>query len=192
MEKDRLAAFSDGVIAVIITIMVLELHAPHEASLAAIAGIAPAFLTYALSFIYVAIYWNNHHHLFQLVEVVDGLVLWANMKLLFWLSMIPFATAWMGENYTKAVPTAVYGVALLMPALAWLALQWTIVRLQGRSGPLAQALGRDIKGKLSGVLYLAGVILAFVSTAASDAIYAIVALVWVVPDLRIEKVLRRG
>jgi uncharacterized membrane protein len=192
MEKDRLAAFSDGVIAVIITIMVLELHAPHEASLAAIAGIAPAFLTYALSFIYVAIYWNNHHHLFQLVEVVDGLVLWANMKLLFWLSMIPFATAWMGENYTKAVPTAVYGVALLMPALAWLGLQWTIVRLQGRSGPLAQALGRDIKGKLSGVLYLAGVILAFVSTAASDAIYAIVALVWVVPDLRIEKVLRRG
>jgi uncharacterized membrane protein len=192
MEKDRLAAFSDGVIAVIITIMVLELHAPHEASLAAIAGIAPAFLTYALSFIYVAIYWNNHHHLFQLVEVVDGLVLWANMKLLFWLSMIPFATAWMGENYTKAVPTAVYGVALLMPALAWLALQWTIVRLQGRSGPLALALGRDIKGKLSGGLYLAGVILAFVSTAASDAIYAIVALVWVVPDLRIEKVLRRG
>jgi uncharacterized membrane protein len=191
MEKDRLAAFSDGVIAIIITIMVLELKPPHEASLGALGEMTPVFLSYLLSFVYVAIYWNNHHHFFYLVPRVDGAVLWANLHLLFWLSLIPFATAWMGENHFAPVPTAIYGVALLMPALAWFVMQMVIVRVQGDEAVLAQAIGRDIKGKLSPVFYLAGVLLAFVDTRLSAALYVLVALMWLIPDRRIERMVQR-
>lgn len=186
MEKDRLAAFTDGVIAVIITIMVLDLKLPHGTTLAALATAAPTFVSYILSFIYVAIYWNNHHHFFQLVPRVTGSILWANLHLLFWLSLIPFATAWVGANYTAPIPTALYGVALLMPALAWYAMQTTIIRSQGATSSLAKALGRDIKGRISPVLYLCGIGLAFIDTMLADALYAIVALLWLIPDRRVE------
>jgi uncharacterized membrane protein len=186
VEKDRLVAFSDGVIAVIITIMVLELKAPREASLAALRESAAVFLSYVLSFVYVAIYWNNHHHFFALVRRVDGIVLWANLHLLFWLSLVPFATSWLGEHPSAPVPTAVYGVSLLMPAIAWFIMQMTLVR--GRDdGDLARALGVDLKGKLSPLLYAAGIGLAFVDPRISDAIYVIVALMWLVPDRRMER-----
>ena len=192
MEKDRLVAFSDGVIAVIITIMVLELKAPHDASLGALREAAPVFLSYVLSFIYVAIYWNNHHHLFTLVQRVGGGVLWANLHLLFWLSLIPFATSWLGEHAAAPVPTAIYGVSLLMPAIAYYVLQGVLVRGQGGSGSaLARALGRDAKGKLSPLLYVAGILLAFVDTRLSDAIYVLVALMWLIPDRRIERAVQR-
>jgi uncharacterized membrane protein len=148
-EKDRLVAFSDGVIAIIITIMVLELKVPHDATLDALVAVTPAFLSYALSFVYVAIYWNNHHHFFHLVRHVSGMMLWANMHLLFWLSLIPFATGWMGENHFAPVPTAVYGVGLLMPAIAWYGLQLAIIRTQGNESALERAIGRDLKGKVS-------------------------------------------
>ena len=147
MEKDRLAAFSDGVIAVIITIMVLDLKIPHSADLEALAELLPVFASYVLSFVYVAIYWNNHHHFFQLVPRVNGAILWANIHLLFWLSLVPFATAWMGENQFAPVPTAAYGVALLMTAIAWYVLQTTIIRVQGSASQLASAIGNDLKGK---------------------------------------------
>ncbi len=191
MEKDRLLAFSDGVIAIIITIMVLELKVPHDASLHALVAVTPVFLSYVLSFVYVSIYWNNHHHLFHLVRHVTGGVLWANLHLLFWLSLIPFATGWMGENQFAPLPTAVYGVALLMPALAWNVLQAVIIHTQGRSSPLARALGRDIKGRISPVLYSTGVGCAFVDTRIADAIYVLVAFMWLVPDRRIERVAGR-
>jgi uncharacterized membrane protein len=190
MEKERLVAFSDGVIAIIITIMVLELKVPHDASLAALAAVTPLFLSYVLSFVYVAIYWNNHHHFFQMVREVDGLVLWANMHLLFWLSLVPFATGWMGENHFAPVPTATYGVALLMPALAWYGMQWAIIRVQGRDSALARAIGRDWKGKLSPLLYLAGVLLAFIDVRIAAAIYVLIALMWLIPDPRIENAIR--
>jgi uncharacterized membrane protein len=192
VEKDRLLAFSDGVIAIIITIMVLELKVPHESGLAALAPVAPVFLSYVLSFAYLAIYWNNHHHFFHLVRRVDGMMLWANMHLLFWLSLIPFATGWMGENHFAPVPTALYGVSLLMPALAWQWMQWVIIRSHGRDSPLARAVGRDLKGKLSPLLYLAGVGLAFVDTRIAGAIYLLVALLWLVPDRRIGRVVYRS
>lgn len=192
MEKDRLAAFSDGVIAVIITIMVLDLHIPHDSSLAALRADWPVFVSYALSFVYVAIYWNNHHHFFHLVERVNGAVLWANMHLLFWLSLIPFATGWLGENFTAPWPAALYGVALLMPAIAWYVMQTVIIRAQGANSPLARALGRDIKGKISPFLYLAGVLLAFAHVWAAEAVYAAVALMWLVPDRRVEAAFTRG
>ena len=188
MEKDRLLAFSDGVIAIIITIMVLELKVPHEPTLAALAAVWPVFLSYVLSFVYVAIYWNNHHHFLHLVRRVDGAMLWANMHLLFWLSLIPFATAWMGENHFAPVPTAIYGAALLMPGLAWQGLQLAIIRTHGRDAGLAAAIGRDIKGKLSLVLYAAGIALAFVDTRLAGATYVLVALCWLIPDRRIERV----
>jgi TMEM175 potassium channel family protein len=191
MAKDRLLAFSDGVIAIIITIMVLELKVPHGADLGALAGLAPVFVSYVLSFLYLAIYWNNHHHFFHLVRHVDGRMLWANLHLLFWLSLIPFATGWMGENHFAPLPTAVYGAALLMPALAWQLMQWSIIHAHGRDAPLAQAIGRDVKGKLSLVLYAAGIALAFVDTRIAGAIYLSVALMWLVPDRRIERVVRR-
>jgi uncharacterized membrane protein len=191
VEKDRLLAFSDGVIAIIITIMVLELKVPHEPTLAALAAVWPVFLSYVLSFLYVAIYWNNHHHFLHLVRRVNGAMLWANMHLLFWLSLIPFATAWMGENHFAPVPTAVYGVALLMPALAWQGLQWVIIRTHGRDSGLAPAIGRDVKGKLSLVLYAAGIVLAFADTRLAGAIYVLVALFWLIPDRRIERVAQR-
>jgi uncharacterized membrane protein len=189
MGKDRLAAFSDGVIAIIITIMVLELKVPHGAGWAVLAGVAPNFVSYVLSFIYLAIYWNNHHHLFQTVTRVDGLILWANCHLLFWLSLIPAATAWMGDNFLAPVPTAVYGAVLLMPAIAYLLLQKAILRKQGARSALAKALGQDLKGKLSALLYIAGIALAFVNSWMSVALYVLVAAIWFVPDRRIERVI---
>ena len=152
MGRDRLAAFSDGVIAIIITIMVLELKAPHGSDWAALAGLVPAFLSYVLSFVYLAIYWNNHHHLLHTVKRVNGMILWANIFLLFWLSLLPLASAWIGENQFATLPTAVYGVALLMPAISYYLLQRSIIRTQGVNSTLAQALGRDFKGKISVVL----------------------------------------
>jgi uncharacterized membrane protein len=192
MGKDRLAAFSDGVIAIIITIMVLELKVPHGADWAALRGVAPNFVAYVLSFVYLAIYWNNHHHLLHTVTRVDGLILWANSHLLFWLSLVPAATAWMGENFLAPLPTAVYGVSLLMPATAYYLLERAIVHQQGKHSVLASALGSDVKGKISPLLYAAAVALAFVDAWLSIAIYALVAVMWLVPDRRIEKVLREG
>jgi uncharacterized membrane protein len=190
VEKDRLVAFSDGVIAVIITIMVLELKAPHGDSLGALAAVAPTFLSYVLSFVYVAIYWNNHHHLFALVSRVSGGVLWANLHLLFWLSLIPFATSWVGEHPSEPIPTALYGVSLLIPALAWIVMQRVIIRNEGgSSSALARALGSDWKGKLSPALYLAGVAASFLHTLVADALYVLVALLWLIPDRRIERAL---
>ncbi len=191
MNKERLTAFSDGVIAIIITIMVLELTAPAGTGWAALADMLPVFLSYLLSFLYVAIYWNNHHHLLQTVKGVNGLILWANTHLLFWLSLTPFATAWLGRNYHAAVPTAVYGGVLLLAAIAYYILQWTIIRAEGRDSTLAAALGADFKGKLSPVLYATAIGLAFVNPALSDLIYALVALLWFVPDRRIEHRLTR-
>src|SRR6266446_3788489 len=182
MGRDRLTAFSDGVIAIIITIMVLELKVPHGADWEALCGLIPVFLSYVLSFVYVAIYWNNHHHLLHTVARVNGLILWANMHLLFWLSLTPFATGWMGENNFAPLPTAVYGVALLMPALAWYLLQKAITRTHGRQSTLAKALGRDIKGKISPICYIAAIVLAFISPWISLAIYTVVAVMWFIPD----------
>jgi uncharacterized membrane protein len=192
MGKERLAAFSDGVLAIIITIMVLELKLPHGADWATLAGLGPHFLSYALSFIYVAIYWNNHHHMLHTVTRVDGLILWANSNLLFWLSLIPAATAWLGDNFPAPVPAAVYGVTLLMPAIAYVLLQKAIVHRQGRHSVLAAALGSDLKGKISPLLYLAGIGLAFVNPWLSIALYVLVAAIWLVPDRRIEKVIGEG
>jgi uncharacterized membrane protein len=189
MGKDRLAAFSDGVLAIIITIMVLELKLPHGADWATLAGAAPHFLSYVLSFVYLAIYWNNHHHMLHTVTRVDGLILWANSHLLFWLSLIPAATAWLGENFPAPVPTAVYGISLLMPAIAYVLLQNAIIHRQGRRSVLAAAIGSDLKGKISPVLYIAGIALAFVYPPASIALYIFVAAIWLVPDRRIEKVI---
>ena len=190
MGKDRLAAFSDGVIAIIITIMVLELKLPHGADWKTLVGVLPNFVSYVLSFVYLAIYWNNHHHLLHTVTRVDGLILWANSYLLFWLSLIPAATAWMGDNLLAPVPTAIYGMALLMPAIAYYLLQKAIVRKQGAHSLLASALGADIKGKASPVLYVAGIALAFVDPRLSLLIYILVAVIWLVPDRRIENILR--
>ncbi len=191
MEKDRLLAFSDGVIAIIITIMVLELKVPHDVSLEALASVTPVFLTYVLSFVYVSIYWNNHHHFFHIVRQVDGVMLWANLHLLFWLSLIPFATGWMGENHFAPLPTAVYGVALLMPALAWYGLQLAIFRTEGRDSAFRAAIGRDLKGKLSPAFYVAGILSAFFDARLASAIYVLVALMWLIPDRRIENAVRR-
>ena len=192
MSKDRLAAFSDGVIAIIITIMVLELKVPHGTGWAALMSVQPHFVSYVLSFIYLAIYWNNHHHLLHTVTRVDGLILWANSSLLFWLSLIPIATAWMGENFLAPVPTALYGIILLMPAIAYYLLQKAIMRKQGAHSVLATALGADLKGKISPVLYAAAIALAFVAPWVSILIYVLVAVMWLVPDRRIENVLRES
>ena len=189
MGKDRLAAFSDGVIAIIITIMVLELKPPHGADWATLAGLRSHFLSYVLSFIYLGIYWNNHHHMLHTVTRVDGLVLWANSNLLFWLSLIPVATAWLGENYPAPLPVAVYGVTLLMPAIAYVLLQHAIIHRQGRHSVLASAIGSDFKGKISPLLYIGGIALAFIYPPASIALYVLVAAIWLVPDRRIEKVI---
>ena len=192
MNKERLAAFTDGVFAVIITIMVLELKPPHGATLAALAAQAPTFLGYALSFVYVAIYWNNHHHFFTLVRRVNGAILWANIHLLFWVSLVPFTTAWADANPTAPWPVAVYGLSLLMPALAWFVMQTTIIRDQGPNSPLKAAIGRDLKGKLSPLLYSAGIASAFFNTWLADAFYVGVALMWLAPDRRIEKQVEGG
>jgi uncharacterized membrane protein len=187
MGKDRLAAFSDGVIAIIITIMVLDLKLPHGADWHVFAEAGPNFLSYVLSFVYVAIYWNNHHHLLHTVRRVDGLILWANSHLLFWLSLVPAATAWLGGNFLEMAPTAIYGVALLMPAVAYYLLEKAIMRKDGAHSVLATALGKDIKGKVSPMLYVAAIILAFVSPWISVAIYVLVAVIWLIPDRRIER-----
>jgi uncharacterized membrane protein len=192
VEKDRLTAFSDGVIAVIITIMVLDLKTPHAASFTALREMVPGLAAYILSFTYVAIYWNNHHHFFHLVKQVDGAVLWANMHLLFWLSLVPFATGWLDEHPASPWPTALYGVALLMTAAAWYVMQCVLIRRQEQNSALAQALGRDVKGKISPILYLAGIGLAFVAVWLADAIYTLVALIWLIPDKRMEAAFTRA
>ncbi len=191
MQKSRLEAFSDGVLAIIITIMVLELKAPLDIRLSALQPLLPVFLSYLLSFIYVGIYWNNHHHLLHATKNVSGGILWANLHLLFWLSLFPFTTAWVGENHLASTPSAVYGLVLLMAALAYYVLQIAIIRQQGRDSLLAAALGRDWKGKISPVLYLMAIPLAFVSPWIAHGLYILVALIWLVPDRRIERVLRQ-
>jgi uncharacterized membrane protein len=191
MGSERLTAFTDGVVAVIITIMVLDLRTPESVSLAGLLPVVPKLLAYALSFVYVAIFWNNHHHFFKLVPRVSGGVLWANLNLLFWLSLIPFTTGWMGEHPEAAAPTAIYGLSLLMAALSWYIMQTAIIAAQGEASPLAAAIGRDIKGKLAPPLYIAGIGLAFVSTGLGQVLYAAVALMWLVPDRRIEAAMPR-
>lgn len=187
MEKDRLLAFSDGVIAIIITIMVLELKVPSGAAWADLLKLLPVFFSYVLSFIYVAIYWNNHHHMMHTVTKVSGGILWANTHLLFWLSLIPFATGWMGENQFAPLPVAVYGVALLMPAAAYAILQFAIVTTEGPGSILARVFGFDIKGKISVLFYIAGVAVAFIQPMIAFGLYCVVALMWLVPERRIEK-----
>ena len=189
MEKHRLLAFSDGVIAIIITIMVLELRPPHEASLEALRTLGPTFLSYVLSFLYLAIYWNNHHHLLHTAKRVNGAILWANMHLLFWLSLLPFTTAWMGETGGATWPTAIYGVSLLLPSIAYYLLQTLIVRADGPDSVLARAIGRDWKGKASPLLYLAAIAAALFEPLLAQAIYVGVALLWLAPDRRIERAL---
>ena len=189
MRKSRLEAFSDGVIAIIITIMVLELKVPHGGDIEALKPLLPAFLAYVLSFVYLGIYWNNHHHMLHTVEHVDGRILWANLHLLFWLSLIPFATHWMGDNHLAALPTALYGVVMLGSALAYTLLQSMIITGHGPSSKLAQAVGGDVKGKLSIALYVLSVPLAFWQGWVAVAIFVGVALMWLVPDRRIESTL---
>ena len=192
MPKERLTAFSDGVIAIIITIMVLEMKPPHHPEWSALVELTPVFMSYVLSFVYLAIYWNNHHHMLMTAERVDGAILWANMHLLFWLSLVPFATAWMGENNFASLPVAVYGFALLAAAIAYFILQMTIVRRHGTDSKLAKALGQDWKGKLSPIAYLAGIGLAFPAPLVSLGLFAAVALIWLVPDRRIERAFGDG
>jgi uncharacterized membrane protein len=192
MGKERTAAFSDGVIAIIITVMVLELRVPQGADWSALISVAPSFLTYVLSFIYVAIYWNNHHHLLHTVTRVDGLILWANLHLLFWLSIIPAATAWIGHNLLVPLPTAVYGVVLVMPAIAYYVLVQTIIHRHGRGSILAQAIGQDNKGKVSVLLLLVGIAVAFLEPWIAIALYVVVAIIWIVPDRRIENAIAQS
>lgn len=187
MGKTRLEAFSDGVLAIIITIMVLEMKVPHDASIAGLGPLVPVFLSYVLSFVYVGIYWNNHHHLLQATSRVTGGVLWANLHLLFWLSLFPFATGWMGENHFAAVPTALYGVVLLAAAIAYWILQRTIISAQGSSSVLRAAIGSDWKGKLSPLFYICGIALTFVNPWLAAVMYVAVACLWLVPDRRIER-----
>jgi uncharacterized membrane protein len=189
MTKGRLEAFSDGVIAILITIMVLELRVPHGTDLAALQPLLPVVLTYVLSFVMLGIYWNNHHHLLHATARVTGGVLWANLHLMFWLSLMPFVTGWMGENHFAPLPTAAYGVVQLCAALAWTILQSVIIRADGPTSRLARAVGHDRKGKLSLLMYAAAIPLAFVHQAISDVLYVGVALVWLIPDRRIESTL---
>jgi TMEM175 potassium channel family protein len=191
MKTTRLEAFSDGVLAIIITIMVLELKVPHAVELAALKPVLPVLLSYVLSFIYVGIYWNNHHHLFQVTEQVSAGILWANLHLLFWLSLFPFTTAWMGENHLAAIPTAIYGFVLLMAAIAYYVLERAIIAKQGRESFLALAVGKDWKAKTCLALYLAATPLAFVSSWIASALYVFAALLWLIPDPRIEKALKK-
>ena len=195
MSKGRLEAFSDGVLAIIITIMVLELAVPHEPTLDALLGLWPVFISYVLSFANVGIYWNNHHHLLQASRVVDGRVLWANLHLLFWLSLFPFATAWMGENDFAAVPVAVYGVVAVMAAIAYFVLVRALVRCQPADTHLAEAIGNDVKGKISPLIYAVAVPVALLPVPLAPfvafALYVVVALIWVVPDVRIERTIAR-
>ena len=186
MTKTRLEAFSDGVVAILITIMVLELRVPHGTDAAALRPLLPVFLTYVLSFVFLGIYWNNHHHMLHTAERINGKILWANLHLLFWLSLIPFATGWMGENHVAPLPAALYGVILLFAAVAYTILQGAIVQEHGPESQLRQAVGSDTKGKLSVVLYVAAIPLAFFNPWISIGIYVVVASIWLVPDRRIE------
>jgi uncharacterized membrane protein len=192
MTKNRLEAFSDGVIAIIITIMVLELRAPHGSEIEALRPLVPVFASYVLSFVNLAIYWNNHHHMLHACHRVNGAILWANMHLLFWLSLFPFTTAWMGENHYRATPTAIYGVVMLMAAVAYYILQGRIINLEGPESTLAKAVGADWKGKLSPLLYAAAIPLAFLNQRISQALYVVVAIIWLVPDRRIEREMSNG
>jgi uncharacterized membrane protein len=187
MEKGRLTAFSDGVIAIIITIMVLELKVPHGDDLATLRPLIPSFLSYILSFINLGIYWNNHHHLFQVAQYVSGRVLWANLHLLFWLSLIPFVTAWMGENYFTALPVAFYGGVLLFSAIAYLILTMTLIVHHGQGSTIATAIGRDFKGKVSVAIYAVSILLAFANSWLAFSLYVLVTMMWLIPDRRIEK-----
>ena len=189
MNKNRLEAFSDGVLAVIITIMVLEMKAPHEPTLEALRQLWPIFLSYILSFIFIGIYWNNHHHLLQVVRQVNGRILWANLHLLFWLSLIPFVTAWVGQNHFSAIPVALYGVVLFMAGAAYFRLSQVLILHHGKDSALAKAVGKDGKGKLSLVIYAIAIAFAFRCPWISCLLYAVVAAMWLVPDRRIEKVL---
>jgi uncharacterized membrane protein len=189
MGKNRLEAFSDGVLAIIITIMVLEMKVPHSEDLAALHSLLPVFLSYVLSFVYVGIYWNNHHHLLHAVRGVSGGVLWANLHLLFWLSLFPFVTGWMGENHFAPLPTALYGFVLLMAGIAYWILTRTIISVEGENSLVAKAVGKDRKGSLSVLLYAAAIPTAFFNQWISQALYVVVALMWLVPDQRIEKAL---
>ncbi|HEV7860122.1 MAG TPA: TMEM175 family protein [Pyrinomonadaceae bacterium] len=186
MNKGRLEAFSDGVIAILITIMVLELKIPHGVDWESLRSILPVFLTYVLSFINIGIYWNNHHHMLSATNQINGKILWANMHLLFWLSLIPFVTGWMGENHFAPLPTAVYGAVLLFAAIAYYILQQMIIAQQGSNSKLEAAVGKDIKGRISPLVYIAAIPLAFVHQWLSDALYVLVALMWLIPDRRIE------
>jgi len=189
MGKGRLEAFSDGVLAIIITIMVLELKVPHGEQITALSPLIPVFFSYVLSFVYVGIYWNNHHHMLHTAHSVSGPILWANLHLLFWLSLFPFVTGWMGENHFAAVPSAVYGVVLFMAAVAYWILQQTIIAAQGRDSLLHKALGSDWKGKTSPAVYALAVVTAFWSPALAQGLYVLMALIWLIPDRRIEKAL---
>jgi uncharacterized membrane protein len=188
MEKNRLEAFSDGVLAIIITVMVLELRVPHGSDWEALNPLLPVFLTYVLSFIYIGIYWNNHHHLIKAAHRVTGGMMWANLHLLFWLSLFPFVTGWMGENHFTPVPTGLYGAVMFMAAIAYYILQSVILAGEGCDSKLAAALGRDVKGKISPVLYVAAIITAFAKPWIACAIYVVVALIWLIPDRRIERI----
>ena len=192
MPTGRLEAFSDGVLAILITIMVLELKVPHGADLAALSEVAPVLCGYVLSFIFIGIYWNNHHHMLHTAERVTGGILWANLHLLFWLSLVPFATAWVGESHSAPIPTASYGVVLLAAGVAYLILQAAIVRSQGEHSKLRRLVGRDLKGKACAVLYSLGIGLSFVDVRVAQAIYACVAALWLIPDRRIEAKLAEG
>ncbi|HEX3865703.1 MAG TPA: TMEM175 family protein [Gemmatimonadaceae bacterium] len=187
MDTNRLEAFSDGVIAILITIMVLDLHSPRGTDWAALRAMCPALTSYIVSFVFLGIYWSNHHHMLQLVKSVNGAILWANLHLLFWLSLVPFVTGWVAAEYRAPLPTAVYGVALLGSAIAYTILQETLIASQGAASPLRAAVGSDVKGKISGLLYVAAIPLAFVHPAIADAIYVAVAITWLVPDRRIER-----
>ncbi len=187
MTKNRLEAFSDGVLAIIIIIMVLEMKVPHGADLADLRPLLPVASSYVLSFVYLGIYWNNHHHMLHATQQVSGGVLWANLHLLFWLSLVPFVTAWMGENHFAPAPTSLYGVVLLLAAIAYYVLQQTIIRVQGPGSLLAAAVGRDLKGKLSPLFYVIAIPAAFVHPAIAGGLYVLVALLWLVPDRRIER-----
>jgi len=192
MRKNRLEAFSDGVLAIIITIMVLEMKVPHGEGIETLVPVIPVFLSYVLSFVYLGIYWNNHHHMLHMVQTVTGGILWANLHLLFWLSLIPFATGWMGENHFAPAPSALYGFVLLMAGIAYLILQQRIIRLQGPDSILKRAVRGDWKGKMSAMLYAVAIASAFWFEWISLALYVIVALLWLVPDRRIEHMLRSG
>ena len=192
MGRGRLEAFSDGVMAIIITIMVLEIKVPHGDTLNDLRPLLPVLLSYILSFVYVGIYWNNHHHMLHATTTVTGAMLWANLHLLFWLSLFPFATGWMGENHFTALPTALYGAVLLMAAIAYYVLERTIIRAQGPESILLKAVGRDWKGKLSPLLYVAAIVATLLSPAISQVLFVAVALIWLIPDRRIENVLPRN